>query len=156
MVKFSALNRRAGALELAIDVAGEDAVTLGHALAPAFEDREAGVRFGVPVQLQAMAVETPGQRRIGVEGVRRGDLGERHARAGEGGVGLPESLVAAKIGQARVDAHAGAGGDEQQVGIGDQGGGLFEQVGGEIRTWRLSYPCRRTGRKSVQLRAKQT
>ena len=38
---------------------------------------------------------------------------------GERRVGIPEAFVAAEIGQALSDAHAGAGGDETRVGVRD-------------------------------------
>ena len=74
-----------------------------------------------------MAVKAPGQRRVGVKGGGRRHAGEFHARPRERRIRLPEALVAAKIGQSGVHPHAGAGGHDQQIGLGDEGGGVFKR-----------------------------
>ncbi|WP_409031872.1 hypothetical protein [Janthinobacterium sp. CG_23.3] len=58
--------------------------------------------------------------------LRRGNARELHAGASEGRVGLPETGVAAKVRQAGIDADAGAGRDDQRIGLGDQVGGALE------------------------------
>eukprot|EP01034_Spumella_vulgaris_P037591 gene37590-46371_t len=85
-------------LELPVHIAGEDAGA-----------REARVRRRGAVQRQPVAVKAPGQPRIGPERLRRGDTAEIQPRAAQRRIGLPETLVAAKIREAGIDAHAGAG-----------------------------------------------
>ena len=51
--------RKAGFLELPIDVAGEHEAALRHALAPATQQSESGMRRGGPVQVEAVTVEAP-------------------------------------------------------------------------------------------------
>jgi hypothetical protein len=55
----------AGALKLAIDVAGEDRYGQLERVRPAAQDGEACMRHRLSVQGQAMAVEAPGQARVG-------------------------------------------------------------------------------------------
>jgi hypothetical protein len=47
------------ALELAVDVGGEDEGAAGHALGPAAKDLEAFVGGGVSIQVEAMTIEAP-------------------------------------------------------------------------------------------------
>lgn len=44
-----------------------------------------------------------------------GDLGEANAQIAKDRVGVPESIFTAKIGHARIDAHASAGGDDECI-----------------------------------------
>lgn len=105
-----------GFLELAIDVAGEGAEPVPHVFRQIAEQGEAGVRRGLPVEGEAMAVEAPGEARVGFEGGRVGDRFEGDSGPAECRIGRPEPVRPAKIGQPRIDAHAGAGGDQQAVG----------------------------------------
>ncbi len=123
----------AGAPELAVDVAGEHKRALRQGTRQVEQDAEAGVRDGAAVQGQAVAIETPGQGRVGAEAGGVGDLVEGRARRAEGRVGFPETGVAAKVGQAGVDAHAGAGANEQGVGAGNQGGGAGDVLLRHVR-----------------------
>jgi hypothetical protein len=70
---------------------------------------------------------------INALGIKAGGLkmpvdvtGEDRTRLGEGRISLPEALVAAKIGQAGIHAHARAGGHNQQIGLGNKIGGVFK------------------------------
>jgi hypothetical protein len=116
-----------GRLELAVDIAGEDTDAVRHPFAPAPQDGEARVRNRGAVQGQAVPVKSPRACRRRAERGRVGDGLEWRAGLAQRRVGMPEAFVAAKIRQARIDSHAGPGGDHQGVGIGDQEGGLFEK-----------------------------
>src|SRR4051794_6934019 len=60
-----------------------------------------------------MAVETPGERRIGVEVLRVGDVFETKAGFLQARVRAPKTLRATEVRKPRVHAHAGAGGYDQ-------------------------------------------
>jgi hypothetical protein len=120
-----AVGVEAGLLEGAIDVGRVDGGVVVNALGPAAEDRKALVRRGGSVEVHAVTVEAPGHRRVGVEPGRVGHLRERQAEVGVGRVRLPESLVAAEVGQARIDAHAGPCAEDQRVRLGDGEGGAL-------------------------------
>eukprot|EP01136_Pigoraptor_vietnamica_P028151 Opistho-1_new@85360 len=105
----------AGALELAVDVAGEDEGAPRQPLGPPAQDREAVMRNGLPVQRQAVTIEAPGEPRVGAERAGRGDLGEVHRGPAQCRIGLPAAGVAAEVRQAAVDAHAGAGGNDERI-----------------------------------------
>jgi hypothetical protein len=66
----------AGPLEVAIDVGGEDERPPLHPRRPAPQDGEALVRSRGAVQVQAVAVEAPGQRGVAGEPVRPGQVDE--------------------------------------------------------------------------------
>ena len=119
----------AGTLELPVDIAGKDKGAVRQRRAPVPQQFEAGVGEGRPVQRQPVPVKAPGQRGIGAERGGRGDFGKRQPRPSQRRVGTPEAGVAAKVGQPGVDAHAGAGGDNQAVGLADQLRGMVEQIG---------------------------
>ena len=77
---------------------------------------------------------------------RRGQLAEREAEAGVGRVGVPEALVAAEVGHAGIDAHAGAGADQEPV-------GRFDQRGGAVQFMRVpGHPSRRFSIAASRLR----
>jgi len=97
-----------------IDVAGEDEITQWTAFAPAAKDVETGVRGRSPVEIEAVAEETPSLLRISSEPDGVGDFLE--PLAAEGRVGPPETLGAAEIGQTGVNAHARPGTDQEGVG----------------------------------------
>ncbi|CAN6484124.1 unnamed protein product [Victoria cruziana] len=113
---------KACALELPVHIAGEHTHAQTHARAPAAQDLEAGVGHGASVELEAVAIEAPGQGRVAREGARAGHGGEFQPGLCECGVGAPETGVAAKVRQARVHAHAGASRDDQGIGFGDEVG----------------------------------
>jgi hypothetical protein len=71
----------------------------GKAALICLQHREARVRAGASVQVEAVAVEAPGQGRGAREGVGAGDLLEGDAGLGEGRIGAPEAGVAAEVGQ---------------------------------------------------------
>lgn len=84
------------------------------------------MRHGVAVQRQAVAVEAPGAAWVFMKSFRRGDVHEGGACGGEPRIGLPEASLAAEVRQAGIDAHSRAGGHDQRVGAGDQGGGPLD------------------------------
>jgi len=104
-----------GAVEVAVDIAGEHHTTVREALAYPAENLESLVGLGLAVEFQAMSVESPGQTRVGVEGAGIGDLGEVDDTFSEGRVGAPEALSSAEIGEAGVDAHAGTGTNDEAI-----------------------------------------
>jgi hypothetical protein len=87
-------------LELPVDIAGEHETAMRQPFADPAQDGKARVGNGPPVELQAMPVEAPGEAGLALEGGRIGNLLEGDARATERRVGAPETLRAAKIGQA--------------------------------------------------------
>ena len=54
------LGQETGSLEMAIDVAGEDETAQRTAFAPTPEDLETGVRGRGPIEIEAVAEESPG------------------------------------------------------------------------------------------------
>ena len=119
-----------GALELSVDVAGEDRATVRHRLAPALRQRKAGVRHGLAIQREPVPVEAPSLARPSPEGGWRCDGVEIDAGAAQCGVGVPESLRTEKVGQARIHGHARSGGHQQAIGLRNQRGGLAWGIGG--------------------------
>ena len=117
-----------GFLELPVHVAGEDAAAVVHAGPPAAQDLEARMRLRRAVQLQAMAVEAPGPRRMVVEGVRAGDAGEVDPLPGQCRVGVPEPGGAPEVRQARIHAHACARCNDQRIGLQQQLGGVAQGI----------------------------
>jgi hypothetical protein len=80
---------------------------------PPEQQAEAGVRDRVAVELQAVAVEAPAERRIVAEVGRVGGVLEAQAQVLVHRVRAPEPRGAAEVGQPGVDPHAGAGGHQQ-------------------------------------------
>jgi len=71
-----------GLLELAVNVAGEHPRTF-FGVSPLLEDAEPCMRNGLPVQIQPMPVEAPGQLWLQSEGPRVGDVCEVDLSLGE-------------------------------------------------------------------------
>ena len=109
-----------GELEVAIDIRGENETAIFEPIRPPAENFETRVRRGRPVEPESMPIESPGELGIAGEPARVGHVDEGHTEPFERRVCLPESLVASKIRQPRVDAHPGAGGDQQGVRICDR------------------------------------
>src|SRR5262249_1878263 len=86
------------------------------------------MRRCLAIEVQAMAIEAPGQFGIVREPARVGQRNEVEAERGIGRIGVPETLVAAKIGQAGIDAHAGACTDQQGIRCGDCRGRTIEKL----------------------------
>lgn len=143
------LRREAGFLEMAVDVAGEGPDAVRHVFGQRAEQAESGVRRGLSVERQAMAVEAPGEARVGFKGGRVGDRLEGDSGPAEGGIDGPEAARPAKVGQTGVDAHAGAGGDQQAVGL-IQPFGRLGDVPGALRVTHgdFSGMLRSTGKKA--------
>jgi hypothetical protein len=55
-------------LELAVHVAGEDEGAFRHLVGQLDQEAEAVVRQSVAIEIQSMAVEAPGEPRVGLEG----------------------------------------------------------------------------------------
>ena len=104
-----------GLLELPVHIAGKHEGAVRHLRCDSLQYREAGMRLGVAIKREAVAVETPGEMGIREEGCRARDCAEIHPGLAKGRIGGPETLVAAEIRQAGIDAHAGSGGDQQAV-----------------------------------------
>ena len=92
------LRRKAGPLEVPVDVAGEDEISLWTALAPAAEDLETGVRRRGAVEIEPVPEEAPCLFRISMEPVGVGDFLE--AAAMEDRIGPPEALRPTEVRQA--------------------------------------------------------
>lgn len=91
-----------------------------HPAGPFTEDLKTRVRLRGAIEVQPMAVEAPGQRRIVLEPVRIGEGLKSQTQPGVRRIRLPESLGAPEVRQAGVHAHAGAGPDEQCIGRGNR------------------------------------
>mmetsp|Transcript_22395 Transcript_22395/g.88656 ORF Transcript_22395/g.88656 Transcript_22395/m.88656 type:complete len:344 (+) Transcript_22395:1797-2828(+) len=133
-----------GALELPVDIAGEHRAAVQLPVRPLPQQRKAGMRHGAPVQRQPVAVEAPGEFGVALEGERRGHLGKVQPRPPQGRVGAPEALAAAEVRQAGVHTQAGAGGDHEGIGLGDEFGRGVEalRVHGAGSAGGLSQPAR--------------
>lgn len=116
----------AGLLELAVDVRREHAEAVAHGFGPLPEQRESAVRNGCTIEHEAVSVEPPGQGGVLDEPPGVGHVDEAQAQVAVGWIGVPEALIAAEVGQARVHAHAGSGGD-------DEGGGLRDGAGSGLQ-----------------------
>jgi hypothetical protein len=108
-----------GALELAVHVRCEDERPERWPSRQPQESKKPGVRAGRSIEVQAVSVEAPGQVWIVVEPTRIGQVDERQTELAIGRVGVLKSVIAAKVGQPRVDPHPRPGGDEEQVRRGD-------------------------------------
>src|SRR4051812_40413275 len=84
-------------LEMTIDIAGEHAVAVRHALTPAPEKLEPGVRYGFPVERQPMTVETPRLLQVRLKGRGRGDTVEIDVGGPQRRIGFPESFRTAEV-----------------------------------------------------------
>jgi hypothetical protein len=82
-------------------------------------------------------MESPGTTCVPFERARGGDVREREAFGGQGRIGPPEAGIAAKVGKTGVHAHASPDGDEQSVGLGNEGGGPFD--GGVVASQPLRF-----------------
>lgn len=120
--------RKPGALELAIDIAGEYGKSLGFGLTPTPEQGKAGMRDGGAVQIQPMPVETPGTPDMAAKAVRVGNVLEIDTSRRQRRVSAPKSFTAPKVRLSRIHTHAGAGRDDQGVGLGNQFGGSLDDV----------------------------
>ena len=116
----------AGLLELPVDVRREDEGAVRLLRRPPQKRGEALVRNGAPVEVQAVAVEAPGERGVVEEPLGVRELLEAQAQLAERGVGVPEPLRAAEVGEPRVDSHPGAGRDHERLGLVDGAGGEGE------------------------------
>ena len=87
---------------------------------------KAVVGDGLPVEVGAVAVEAPAEGRVALEMGRVGGLDEGEPEPLVHRVGVPEPLVAAEVGEPRVDPHPGPGGDDQRLRVPDRLSGLSE------------------------------
>lgn len=126
MALFDAQLGKTGLLKLAVHIACVDESAVSHPARPALQDSEACMRRGVAVELEAVAVETPGQTLAGEKAGAVGDVLELVAVRLERRIGPPEAAFAAKVGQAGVDTHAGARADDHAIGFAYPGGGALQ------------------------------
>jgi hypothetical protein len=102
-----------GFLELPIYIGGIYERAMLALRAPFSQHLKSGVRLGMAIQQQTMAVKAPRQLRVrekmfGLGNVEKGEIVLPQRR-----VMLPETLFAPEIRQARVHAHTGTGGNQQ-------------------------------------------
>jgi hypothetical protein len=114
-------------LELPIDVTREDKTAALHGRTPFPKQREACMGHRFAVKRQSVPVEAPCAAWIGVEGRWRGDVHEPDTVARKRWIGFPESGVSTKVRKARIDTDTRAGGDDQGIGLRNQGGRLLDR-----------------------------
>jgi hypothetical protein len=102
---------------LPIDIAGGNKGTSRHRVRQFQQDPEAFMGYRATVQIQAMTVEAPCQARMSSE--RRGRRNRLEMEAGfpQGGICLPEPFGTTEVGEARIDAHPGACGNQEAVSL---------------------------------------
>jgi hypothetical protein len=130
--------REPGLLELSIDVAREHERAMTHAVCPPAQYREALVRYGVTVKLQAVSIEAPSQFRMLREHRGVCHIFERKTTVSKRWVSAPEAISTAKVRKAGVDTHAGTSSDEKSVGV-PQPAGCFLQ----LSISQISHLCKR-------------
>jgi hypothetical protein len=132
-------------LELAVYVRRVHERAVLHPRSPPPQRGEALVRHGSTVELEAVPVEPPGEGRIAVEPAGVGHRGEVEAELLVERISAPEALGAAEIGEARVDAHARAGADDERVSLGDCRSRAAEEIlvhhRGSIDHAPRAHPC---------------
>lgn len=106
---------KAGFLELAIHVAGEDECPMIHEQGKVAQDGEAFMWEGFPVALQPVAIEPPGKGRVAPEGAGAGDGLKIDAGLSQGRVGFPKAFDAPEIREARINPHASTSCYQQPV-----------------------------------------
>src|SRR5207237_6673355 len=107
----NALGIKAGPLKMPVHIGSKNEGAVLHSLRPGLQDAEALVRPGYPVQVKPVAVETPGQCRVGRKPTRVGQGSKAEPQPLVGRISAPEALIASKIGQSGINAHAGSGAD---------------------------------------------
>lgn len=117
-----------GRMELAINVACENAVAVQGALSPFPQQVETAMRSCLSVELKAVPVEAPRPCRVVDEGSRTSDLLEIDLFFRQGGVCIPEAVVTTEIWQTRINADTCACGDDDHVCLGDKFGGVEDRV----------------------------
>ena len=112
--------RKARRLKLTIHVGREDEMPQWLGLRPAQKNCKSIMRDRCAIEVPAMSVEAPGQVRITAKpgGVRH--LLEAKSFRPKSGIVSPEPFRAAKVGQAGINPHARARGDQQRVGRADR------------------------------------
>lgn len=106
---------KAGFLELAIHVAGEDECPMIHEQGKVAQDGEAFMRKSFPVALQSVAIEPPSKGRVAAKGAGAGDGLKIDAGLSQGRVGFPEAFGAPEIRKSRIDTHAGTSRYEKPI-----------------------------------------
>ena len=112
---------KACARKMTVDIAREDEAACGHSRGPFLEQAVSLVGLRTAIEISTVAVETPSQLGIAAEPIRVGQVGEREAQLLEGGIGFPKAVVAATVGEARIDTKTGTRANEQGVGRSDRG-----------------------------------
>ena len=88
------------ALKLAVDVGGVNEGINRSRFAPTLQDGKAFVRSSGPIQVETMSVKPPGKLGIVVKPSRTSQLGEAETEFFIERIGVPETLVSSKVGQA--------------------------------------------------------
>lgn len=96
---------------------------------PIPKNGEALMGSGVAIEVGAVPVKAPAEMGIGLEVFRVCRLNEAQSQALIPGVGIPEPLITAKVGQPRVNPHASPGRDDQSRGIANGGCRCGQVVG---------------------------
>lgn len=95
-----------------------------HPVGNALQDVETFVRDRGSVQIETMAVEAPGGSRLRLEGVRIGNVVKIDPGPPQGRINAPKTTRPPEIRHAGIDTHAGARGNDEAVGMGQQIRGL--------------------------------
>lgn len=80
----------------------------------------------VNLQRKPVAIKARIQMRRVLKGARIGNLGKGNSRFAQCWIGLPQTLVIAKIGQAGIDSHACVCGNDEGIGLFNQACGLVQ------------------------------
>lgn len=115
-------------LELSIHIACEDARSVGHTLGPALEQGKPCMRDHLAIKHQAMAIKPPSPLGCTPKRVRAGNVLEAHLRLAQCRVCLPKTVLAPKVRQAGIHAHACTSSNDERVSLLYQGGTLLKRI----------------------------
>lgn len=142
---------KASFLELAVNVACGHGDAAGFGRTPCRQDVKAAMRDGLAVEPQSMAVKAPAQSAVLLEAGRGRYLLEGDPLPFERGVRAPEALRSSKIRQARVDAHARAGANQNGTGFSYEGSGppnkFVDMRWGSAHAWMVWASGKKTKQK---------
>jgi hypothetical protein len=109
----------AGFLKVAIDVGRHNETSHRAGITPFSQNLKSMMRLCLAVEIQSVAVESPGEGGIGGETSRVCHLDEAFPQFPIRRIGIPEAFVPPKVRQPRVDPHPCSSGDKQSIGIPD-------------------------------------
>ena len=101
-----ALPGKSGLLKLPVHVRSRHESREPALLDPGKQQRKPFVGDGIPIQVAAVPVKAPAKARIALEMLGVGGVHETEAELGIGGIGAPETAVAAKVREPGIDPHA--------------------------------------------------